>query len=173
MTITAAQLKTWIAEAVQSCPDPRIADHIRAFLVEPSIELRDWDHGAPGQRYRCWIVFKHPGSNTAIAYCEQGFGPRHPWGLMWIGGDDVSTSMGEDFCWYRTFMRAYLDSQAVCELPIWRVYWTDPSGVKQPLTEEGTWADIWDQVEAMRQKDPDSQFDCDTELAVILRAEGS
>jgi hypothetical protein len=169
--ISAAQIKSWIAEALRSVPDVRIADHIRAHQVEPTPELRDWDFGARGQQYPCWIVLKHPPSNTAIGFCDRGFGPWHPWGLLWTGGEGNPMSMGQDFCWYRSFLLAYFESQAVCDLPIWRVFLTDPSGIKQPLSDENTWDETWTLVETYRKRDPESLFDCDTDLAVALRGE--
>ena len=55
--------------------------------------MRGWDFGEPGQKFPCWIVLDHLPTNTCIAYCENGFGPSYPWGLLFIKGQHLS--MGE------------------------------------------------------------------------------
>jgi hypothetical protein len=78
--------------------------------VTPRCEQRSWDYGAPGTVYRCWIVLEHPASGTGIAYCEQGFGPSCPWGLLWISGEHLS--MGMDSGWYDSLEDAVRESFA-------------------------------------------------------------
>jgi hypothetical protein len=31
--------------------------------------------GKPTRSFACWIVLRHPESNTGIEYCEFGYGP--------------------------------------------------------------------------------------------------
>jgi hypothetical protein len=50
------------------------------------------------QTYPCWIVLEHAPSNTAIAYCAEGFGPGCPWGLLFLEGEHLS--MGMDSGWF-------------------------------------------------------------------------
>jgi hypothetical protein len=69
---------------------------IQELLVEPREDPRDWDYGKPGERFSCWVVIEHPQTNTAIVYCEQGFGPTDPWGSL-VG---PHASMGMDACWF-------------------------------------------------------------------------
>jgi hypothetical protein len=166
MSVDADTLKDLIDFELIDLFDRRIVHHIRAHLVEPALELRDWDYGEPGQRYPCWIVFRHASSNTGIAYCEQGFGPRCPWGLLWIGGEGSPRSIGQDSEWYTTFMETYFNSFAISELPIWRVFKKDKNGKRAPMSEEGTWDETWEQVMALRQRDPDNYYDCASDVGV-------
>ena len=83
---------------------------IRSMLIEPRCELRDWDYSIEATAYPCWIILDHQQSNTCIAYCEQGFGPACPWGLMCISGPWLS--MGPDYQWYSRLEDAFRQSQA-------------------------------------------------------------
>src|SRR6267154_2221046 len=56
------------------------------MLIEPYVLLRYWDYGEPGQQYPCWMVLRDDHSGGEVAYCEYGFGPRCPWGLITIFG---------------------------------------------------------------------------------------
>jgi hypothetical protein len=53
-------------------------------------------------------VLEHVERNLAVAYCPEGFGPRCPWGLLWLAGP--WTSMGMDSSWYLTLEDALRDS---------------------------------------------------------------
>ncbi len=83
------------------------------LLVKPRLEDRPWDYG-PDQTYPCWIVLEHPPSNTGIAYCAEGFGPRSPWGLLFLRGEHLG--MGMDAGWYTKLEDAFRESRA-CDLP--------------------------------------------------------
>lgn len=72
---------------------------IRKHLVPIRVEQREWDYGAAGERYPCWIVWEHGPSQTAIGYCRHGFGPACPWGLLDSAPD---TGLGTDAQWYLT-----------------------------------------------------------------------
>jgi hypothetical protein len=89
--------------------EPHVLARAQELLVPPRAELRPWDYGTPHQ-YTCWIVLEHQESNTAIAYCEEGFGPRCPWGLLFLSGPH--TSMGMDSSWFSTLEGALRDSFA-------------------------------------------------------------
>lgn len=159
VTVDADRLRALIARELDCVSDPRVLSHVRALLVEPTPILRAWDYGPAGQRYACWSVLEHPLSRTGIAYCEEGFGPRCPWGLIWL---DEPTSMGMDCNWYLTFLDAFFDSRAPEELDIWRVFRIDRSGAGVPLSEEGGWDETWQQIERFRAGDPDGRYDCNT-----------
>ena len=72
--------------------------------------------------------------------------------------------MGMDACWYATLVESYFESTAATELPIWRVFKADPSGRCVPMSEEGTWEEIWKQVMERRAHDPGHRYDCDTSI---------
>ena len=87
-----------------------LLDVIREYQIEPRCELRAWDYGEKKQRFPCWVVVEHKASNTCICYCENGFGPTHPWGLLFISGEHLS--MGMDSGWFSTLEDAVRESAA-------------------------------------------------------------
>lgn len=95
-------------------------------MVAPYPSERVWDYGLPGQTYVCWIVFEHRDSNTAIAYCSEGFGPKNPWGLLFIEGPYMS--MGMDSGWYDNLEWTYRESSAFEE--------THPNGSESALQRQ-------------------------------------
>jgi hypothetical protein len=97
------------------------------------------------------------------AYCEEGFGPECPWGLVSSGEDE---SMGMDSGWFPTFMEAYFDSFACTTLPIWRVFKVEADGAKAPLTAEGDWDATWREVMRLRESDPSRRYDCGHSISV-------
>ena len=88
--------------------DAQMSERIRQLLVPPYPVLRDWDYSPPDSRYTCWTVLEHRDSNTGIAYCEQGFGPTHPWGLVHLSGPHMS--IGMDCSWYQSLEDAIRES---------------------------------------------------------------
>jgi hypothetical protein len=81
MPVEAPQLTTLIETEFARLGDDRMASHVRSLLVEPAEVVRAWDYGEPGDKFVTWIVLSDQArSNTGIAYCEYGFGPRSPWG---------------------------------------------------------------------------------------------
>lgn len=77
--------------------DPNVVSCIREYCVAPRLEMRDWDYKDDTQ-FPCWIIAVDPKSKTAIAYCEFGFGPACPWGLL--NEPSEFSGMGPDYCWY-------------------------------------------------------------------------
>ena len=159
MSITAAILKQIIAEELETITDERVRAHIRSLLVEPAPILRDWDCGEPGEQYTCWAVLNHERSNTGIAYCEEGFGLKSPWGLVGLT-KERGLSMGMDSGWFRTFMEAYFDSFAATDLSIWRVFKTNLGLSPVPISPELAWDKAWEQIMELRASDPETRYDC-------------
>lgn len=93
--------------------DSNVRDAISRLLVTPRCEDRGWDYGPSLSTYPCWIVLEHRASGTAIAYCEHGFGPRCPWGLIWLDGG----SMGMDSAWFKSLEDAFHESWASEDRP--------------------------------------------------------
>lgn len=56
MAIGPDTLKQLIDLELESVCDTRVVTHVRGMLVEPYVVLRDWDYGAPGDQYPCWMV---------------------------------------------------------------------------------------------------------------------
>ena len=113
--MTAAEVSSLVREQLAQIKDKRIAARIGELLVSPYSTERDWDYGRPGERYVCWMVLEHRESNTGIAYCSQGFGPKHPWGLLFLAGPHMS--MGMDSGWYSTLEWTFRESMAAEDLP--------------------------------------------------------
>src|SRR5262245_59660817 len=108
-------LKNLVENELERITDTRVTNQSRGLLVEPPPVLRGWDYGVKGQQYVCWNVLEHHPSNTAIAYCQSGFGPKTPWGLVALEGRYMS--MGMDSGWFPNFMKAYFESFVPTVLP--------------------------------------------------------
>jgi hypothetical protein len=104
---TAATVQELLDRELARFGDRALAAKVREFAVEPYSQNRRWNYGAPGTTYPCWIVVDPPHLNVGIAYCEAGFGPRAPWGLLWLsnGGSD----MGDDSGWFASLEEAAKD----------------------------------------------------------------
>jgi hypothetical protein len=157
MGVTAASLIALIEVELSGLEDPRVVNHIRGLLVPPEPQMRAWDYGTPGEAYPCWVVLADKSSNTAIAYCESGFGPDMPWGLLFLQGNQ-HMSMGMDSGWFDHFLDAYFDSPPSTTLPIWRVFEGSYPGT--PVSDEGTWDATWATVNSLRKDRPQLQFNC-------------
>jgi hypothetical protein len=131
--MTASHISTLVEAELTRIISPSSVALIRGLLVPPRCEERPWDYGAPSETYPCWIVAEHPPSNTAFAYCEQGFGPKCPWGLLWLSGEHLN--MGMDSSWFTSLEAVVKDSRA-SEAP-----------TLQELDES-----IYDVLEAIRQR---------------------
>ena len=114
MNLDAENIKALVETEIHRASSPQVAELMRKLLVPPRCELRSWAYGAPGTQHPCWIVAEHQRSQTGIAYCEYGFGPGAPWGLLWITGDHLT--MGDDSGWFTSFEDAVMDSFAANEL---------------------------------------------------------
>ena len=159
-TISANSLCLLIEKELAMLDDNRVIEHIRRLLIPPCLQTKAWDYGEPGDAYPCWLVLAHQASNTAIAYCEFGFGPKNPWGLLFLEGSEY-LSMGMDSGWFRHFLDAYFDSFAATELPVWRVFQQQGSALPRvPITDEDTWDATWAKVERLRKENPSFRYDC-------------
>ena len=169
MQVNGDALKSWIEDELATVSDERVTSHIRRLLVEPYLVLRPWDYGEPGQQYPCWTVLDDsPNSSTGIAYCASGFGPKCPWGLVWLGdeGTESRAPMGMDPAWYPTFMGAFFESFGATALPIWRVFKEQSDRVRVPITEEGEWDATWQRRDVIQASDPVSRYHCDHSISV-------
>jgi hypothetical protein len=110
MERSTSEIEKLVASEVLRVGQPELAERIKKMLVPVRCETREWDYGEPGKGYPCWIVAEHPDSNTAFAYCEHGFGPGYPWGLLSIAGQHMS--MGMDCGWFVSLEEAFRDSFA-------------------------------------------------------------
>jgi hypothetical protein len=108
---TPEEIERLVVAELERITDLRVLTVLRPLLVSPTRHERDWDYGQPGERYPCWTVAEHPPSGTSIVFSDYGFGPRLPWGLVWIEGP----WFGMDSGWFQTLQEAFLDSIAWAE----------------------------------------------------------
>jgi hypothetical protein len=157
----AAEVAAAIDADLAKLEDPRVRAGIHACrLATPTPIKLGWDYGEPGETYDGWLVFDDPHQGTGIAYCERGFGPRSPWGLIATG--EPIPRMGMDSGWFGRFTEAYFDSFSATTLPIWRVVrWTESYGAREPVTGELPWDEAWQIVDRLRQEDPAHKYACD------------
>jgi hypothetical protein len=154
MAIDADFLKRRIEVELMHISDARVIAHIKAILIDPKPISLGWDYGSLGQEFPGWKVLDdEEHSGAAIAYCEFGFGPRSPWGLI---GPELN--MGMDSGWFPNFIDAFLESFASIALPIWRVFRLEADQTRTLLTQEGSWEASWKMVERLRLEYPDSHF---------------
>ena len=89
-------MKRRVADELSRIDDQPLLARLRELPVEPYDVQREWAYDQPGETYACWTVAEHEESNMAIAYCEKGFSPSHPWGLVRIKGSHLGIG------WFRT-----------------------------------------------------------------------
>lgn len=158
MTMDSDAVKRLVERELGPLTDARVIAHVRSLLVEPKVVMRGWDYGEPGQQYPCWAVLDDHNSNTGIAYCESGFGPRCPWGLVWLDAEPVNMSMGMDCSWYSTLLDALFESRVLTPVPIWRVFKRDLAGNWRPITGEGSCETTEERVAEYRKADSESLY---------------
>jgi hypothetical protein len=110
MELAAEQVSKIIETELAKIKNPQVLEVIRKVSVPLRCEVRPWDYGEPDTKYPCWIFAEHQTSNTAFAYCDKGFGPRCPWGLLWISGEYLN--MGMDSSWFSLLENLVQDSRA-------------------------------------------------------------
>lgn len=163
MDLNADIVRSLVEAELDRCHDIRVTDAIRARLVEPYVELRIWDYG-PERFLPCWIVARDPDVRTILAYCDQGFGPRMPWGMLWMHDPSLSLedqpphmSMGQDCSWYSSLIEVFLESWMATRLPIWRIFRNrDPH--MRPLTPEMSHDEASSVAKRMNEEDPASNY---------------
>lgn len=159
VAVTPSVLSAAIEGELAALSDSRVLDHIRSLLIAPREQLRPWDYGTPNQEFPCWIVLEHKRSDTAVAFCEFGFGPKNPWGLLAL--DREHGSIGMDSGWFERFLDAYFESFAASDLEIWRVFESPGSTCqRRAVSAEGSWDHTWAEVMRLRKAHPESRFDC-------------
>ena len=110
MDLSREVVQDLVERELSGITDSRVIARLRALLVSPYAVEREWYYGLPGQTYICWTVLEHKISNTGIAYCADGFGPDHPWGLVFLTGP--RTGIGMDSGWLPTLEQALKETMA-------------------------------------------------------------
>lgn len=166
MTDTPSKIKALVSAELSAIQDRRVTAHIRGLLVDPTAISRPWDYGEHGQTFDCWAVLNHPKSDTGIPYCEFGFGPRDPWGLVTLSGPP-HTSIGMDCGWFESFTSAYFESIAATDLAIWRIFKQDDTlSPGTAIAGESDWQSTWKEIERLRAIDSSSRYDCSHSIQI-------
>jgi hypothetical protein len=98
-----------IAQQLAMIGDPAREAALRSILVEPRVKVREWDYGAEYEEYPYWVVAEALERGILLAYCEQGFGPEHPWGFLLTDEPEFAT-LGMDSQWNGSLERAFVSS---------------------------------------------------------------
>ena len=161
MSISADNIIRLVDLEMSSLKDTRVSEFIRRYLVRPGEVLRDWDYGEADTRFPCWSVLNDEDSGTGIVYCEFGFGPEAPWGLVRLNGDRDQMSIGMDSGWFPSFLEAFYESFAATRLKIWRVF-KIPEGEAHGIavSEESDWDEVWKILHTFRAEDKSSRYEC-------------
>ena len=103
-----ALIEKLVEKELQGITQTDLTETIRAHMVPVRVENREWDYSDSYTEFPCYIVLEDKKSNTAVAYCEKGFGPAYPWGLIFIEGEIMS--IGMDSAWFASLEEAVRDS---------------------------------------------------------------
>jgi hypothetical protein len=98
---SSTEVKQLVDAEVARIADPDLRGAVARMLIEPRLHDVTWDYGEgeEDEAYPCWIVADlRPSSPFVVAYCEHGFGPQEPFGII---SADLS-SMGMDSQWFTT-----------------------------------------------------------------------
>ena len=101
-----ARVRSLVVSQVDRIKDRGTREQLQECLAEPRPQTLQWAYGGGLETYQCWVVAGFAPSGSGIGYSEQGFGPRTPWGLIWLDREDC----GQDCSWFTTLHEAYLDS---------------------------------------------------------------
>src|SRR5262245_29704476 len=107
MPLDESQVAARVAEELARIVDQKIATALASMLVRPRACSLEWDYGGE-PCYPGFIVAEDPESGTGIAFSESGFGPKSPWGLIFV----AVPAFGMDSGWYSTLEAAFRESWA-------------------------------------------------------------
>ena len=96
---SSAEVKQLVGEQLALIADAHLRDEAARVLIEPMLHDVPWDYGEEGEAFACWIIADlRPGHPHVVAYCDRGFGPDDPFGII----DADLSSMGMDAQWFET-----------------------------------------------------------------------
>lgn len=117
MEIAASDITSLAQREIEAIADPVVRAALARRLIAPELHLREWDYGAPGERYPCWTVAKDLRSDCGVVFSLYGHGPGHPWGLVSLS----NAWFGMDSGWFLRLEDAFVGSSMGGELCIWDV----------------------------------------------------
>ncbi|MFO0876271.1 MAG: hypothetical protein U0840_02770 [Gemmataceae bacterium] len=152
-----ADVEALVRDDMRALSDARVAAHVFSLLADPPRPVRlGWTFGAVGETLDGFLVLDHPRSGTGIVYCEQGFGPANPWGLVFTDRGPLSTGTSDG--WYPRLLDAYFESKASADVPIWRVRVWRTSRDGAWVSGELPWDEAWARVAELRASAPHAQY---------------
>jgi hypothetical protein len=102
------RMEALVGEELSAISEQLLLETIKPLLVTPYVVKGAWDYGKPGETFECWTVLEHAKSNTGIAYCQEGFGPSYPWGLVFLAGPHMG--IGMDSGWHISLEHTFRNS---------------------------------------------------------------
>jgi hypothetical protein len=108
---TVEEVRVLVEAEMAKVESPDIAKGLRTFLITPRLEMRTWDWHTPLKDYPVWIVAESSRFDYGIAFSDYGFGPEHPWGLVFLSPSNFDA----DYCWYAALEEAYNESRLLEE----------------------------------------------------------
>lgn len=155
--MTAADVEALVRYDIRTLSDARVATHLASLLVASPRPLHlGWVYGAVGEAFDGFLVLDHSRSGTGIVYCQQGFGPENPWGLVFTDRGPLSTGTSDG--WYPRLLDAYFESKASTDVPIWRVREWRPSRDGAWVSGELPWDEAWARVAELKASAPHAQY---------------
>jgi len=106
--VNLVEMEKLVKNGIERISQQDLIDTIKNHIIPLRLENREWDYVDSFTEYPCYIVLEDKKSNTAVAYCEQGFGPNYPWGLIFIEGEVMS--LGMDSGWFASLEEAVRNS---------------------------------------------------------------
>jgi hypothetical protein len=110
--ITREQLVGKLDSEIAAISDAGVRASVEALRVHPTLMTCEWGYSRPSEIYPCWKVAEDTVHGVGIVHCEQGFGPRTPWGLVWL--HEPVPAMGQDSGWFSSFRETAAD---ILDLP--------------------------------------------------------
>jgi hypothetical protein len=147
MSITRQDVVILVEAELGKIKDPVVLTALQRILVEPEIREMDWNYGWEGQTYPCWVIARDQTVDTELVYCEYGFGPKAPWGLVFISYN----SMGMDSGWFSTLEDAYCDSFMAGDLAIWNVIEVSDREQLRVISRSVIMDEAWSKIQELRQ----------------------
>ena len=96
MSRSVSAMKALVAKELEAAPDTTCRARLTSLLVEPRFQALSWEYGALDATRLCCVVAEVGDGDRALVYCEDGFGPHDPWGIVSLS----EGSMGSDDQWY-------------------------------------------------------------------------
>jgi hypothetical protein len=154
MPCSARDVAAHAARELERIADADVREGLRSRLMVPEEHLREWDYGAPGERYPCWTVAADPESDSAIVYSEHGFGPEMPWGIVSLS----EAWFGMDSGWFRRLEDAFTGSMLAGGLPIWNVVAEAGAGSRATVATSLTMDDAYAIRDDLARRDPTGRY---------------